>query len=342
MIQNREGISPDEQMVIFNNMVLQDIATLADFHINNNSTLTLISKSKGLMQIFVTTFTGKKVSLEVKTSENIGNVKAKIQKKESIPHDQQVLILDGIVLEDSDTIADFNINNESTITLLLKSTGLIPIFIKTCSGFTIALKFKPSDTISKVKAYIPQFCRNTEVLIYNKTVLEDSRTLSDFHIKKGSTLLCKSIGSMNIFVKTLNGDYISVSLRPTDTVASVKHKLVEYCRIPHDEQVLIFNGMILGHFVRFCHYHIESGSTLTLGRKSMVLVKIIVKTVTGKTIPLEVELSDTIRNVKAKIYDKECIPPGSQCLTFNGRQLKDNCTLVDYDICMNSILYLAL
>ena len=85
MIQNKEGISPDEQMVIFDNMVLQDIATLADFHIKNNSTLTLIPKSKGLMQIFVQTFTGKKFSLEVKTSENIGNVKLRSRKKNLFP-----------------------------------------------------------------------------------------------------------------------------------------------------------------------------------------------------------------------------------------------------------------
>lgn len=268
-VHGKEGILSDQYSLFHAGMLLENFRTLGSLGIRGESTLHLVFNPRDVLSVSVKVPNGKIVKMDVKLLYTVGDVKAIVGSMASFLVGDQCLVYKGRQLEDSKTLACYELEEDS---MLEMGPYKIQIFVKIWSGKTVTVHVQQKETIKDVKEKVfrklcwpPNEFLN---LMFDNKRLEDGRDLASYGIERKSILHMVFHPTTFVLPVKLSkiGDFQTGKLKSTTTIGELKNMIETKWERPVNE--ILLRGRALKDQYSLEHYAIDKETMLGIDFQS--------------------------------------------------------------------------
>lgn len=359
-IEQQEGIPIRKQRLIFVGEQLHDDHCFLDYRIEHESAVHLVIREGSSFEVYVRAPSGRSHVFEVDPKDSVQQLKNKLRDREGIPCDIQRFFYNNQLLDSDRSFTDIGIVSGSTLRLSIDQQRSTQIFVSVQSHDTFPLWVRQDHTIADVKEMITEkkgIAPDRQQLYFARNMLEDERTLQDYTIESNHMLHVHIVRPPSIqFTVTPQGTAngpLECEEQASQTVQDVKLTLSEKLNVPVNQQQLFLGGCELEDKCKLTECGITNGCNLDLILSESTLSGLLrktvpskavlfVKTLTGKTIMVEVSPTDTVLAMKEQIQAQEGVDVNHQCLVCGGKILDNEMTVSDCGMQNQSMLHLVL
>lgn len=144
-----------------------------------------------MIDIFVVDSCGNKEKIQIEKSDTIKRIKEIIKKKKTIEDSEFLLIFDGSILNDNETLEDYDINYGDVLTIIQSNKSKFKIFVSDARGYKKLIQVEKTYKIKKIIEIIKEefnLGKGNIVLVFGGIILNENETLEDYDIYSGYTL----------------------------------------------------------------------------------------------------------------------------------------------------------
>lgn len=325
-IQDEHGMEADETKLEFNGKSLKDMDATLTFDCGVSPGDSIDAKAQDV-EVDVRLYTGKKKSVTLPPTATIGELKKKVKKAHDIPVDEQELEFDGKPLsDDKATLMSCGIKNGAVIDMKAPD---IKISVVKHDGKKLSLTVKPTFTVRDLKQLIQEKhdipVEKQELEFEGNPLADASATLeADYGIKAKSKIDMMAL-AMTVFVATADGSKLTISVKPTTTVAQLSAKLHFEHEISPDSHYLEFKDKALDNpDATLEELKIKADKTIDLRYKDITVTAI---EPSGTNIDVKIAPSANLFDLQMQIQKSSVLALEDYLMMFDGHALPDDGTI---------------